>query len=147
VLRTTVGTDGETKARRIMLDWLDGSGCSEVDEDGVYDLRGAGREIRMFSSEPDVKFEAEENGALEIVSTVEIKAGTDPAGAPERPGAMRKSFEHTPAHSRNFAVLGVVTPEMEARLKETHMARCFRMSDLGPGKPTFWRKYSTLRRG
>ena len=141
VLRTMVGIDGETKVRRIILDWLDGSGigCSEVDENKVYDLRGAGREIRMsFSSEPDVKFEAVKNGGFEIVSTVEIKAGTDPAGALERLGAIRKSFEHTPVHSRNFAVLGVITSEMEARLKEMHIAKYFRMSDLeGSGKEGF----------
>ena len=79
---------------------------------------------------------------------MEIKAGTDPAGALERPGAIRKSFEHAPAHSRNFAVLGVATPEMEARLRETHMARYFRMSDLdGPGKTDFLEEISrfTLR--
>ena len=56
---------------------------------------------------------------------MEIKSGTDPAGALERLGAIQKSFEQTPPRSLNFAVLGVVTPEMRRRLDGMNVARDF----------------------
>ena len=66
-----------------------------------------------------------ENGEWQIEATIEIKNGTDPAGALERLGAIQKSFAETPARSQNFAVLGVVTPEMRRRLDDMHVARDF----------------------
>ncbi len=59
------------------------------------------------------------------MATIEVKSGTDPAGALERLGAIQKSFAETPARSRNFAVLGVVTPEMRRRLNDMNVARDF----------------------
>ena len=74
---------------------------------------------------PDIKFESRTGGDWQIIATVEIKSGTDPAGALERLGAIQKSFEQTPPRSLNFAVLGVVTPEMRRRLDGMNVARDF----------------------
>lgn len=81
-------------------------------------LEGNGRRIVMkFSSEPDISFEID----AKIVATIEIKSGTDPAGALERLGAIKKSFEQTPTNSKNFAILGVVTDEMKNRMQDMRM--------------------------
>ncbi len=58
----------------------------------------------------------------QIIATIEVKSGTDPAGALERLGAIQKSFAETPVRCRNFAVLGAVTPEMRRRLDEMNVA-------------------------
>ena len=80
----------------------------------------------VYGSEPDISFQRRtSSGEWQIESTIEIKSGTDPAGALERLGAIQKSFLETPARSRNFAVLGVVTPEMRRRLDELNVARDF----------------------
>lgn len=79
-----------------------------------------------FSSEPDVSFEVDDR----IISTIEIKAGTDPAGALERFGAIEKSFRETPAHSKNFVVLGVITPEMENRMRDIHIENHFMLKAI-----------------
>lgn len=142
MIKTMVGSDGESKVRRIILDWLDEQQditCSEVKSGKTYDLGGKGSAVRMtFAAEPDIKFEVPDAGGWKIVCTIEIKAGTDPAGALERLGAIRKSFEHVPVQSHNFAVLGVVTPEMESRLNDMHIARYFKLADLdGDGRQEF----------
>ena len=80
----------------------------------------------IYGSEPDISFERlDDRGDWQVVATIEIKSGTDPAGALERLGAMQRSFAATPARAQNFAVLGVVTPEMRRRLNEMNMARDF----------------------
>ena len=76
------------------------------------------------------------------MSTIEIKSGTDPAGALERLGAIQKSFAETPARSHNFAVLGIVTPAMRQRLNELHMDRDFLLYDL-LNNPTAWDNFIT----
>ena len=83
--------------------------------------------LRMvYSSEPDIRFERlDAEGTWEIVSTIEIKSGTDPAGALERLGAVQKSFDETPIRAHNFTILGVVTPEMRRRLNDLRVMRDF----------------------
>ena len=80
---------------------------------------------------------------------IEIKSGTDPAGALERLGAIRKSFEETPAQSRNFLVLGITAPTMRERLKDINVAEVFNMWDIldGAGQKKFINEvfYYTLR--
>src|SRR5437773_11793068 len=68
-----------------------------------------------FSSEPDIAFE--QRGIVK--ATGEIKGGIDPAGALERYGAAKKSFEHAVQRSsrcRNFYLGGVFTPELQRRI-------------------------------
>lgn len=73
-----------------------------------------------FGSEPDILFERrdKDQGTWTQAVTIEIKAGTDPAGALERLGAMKKSFDKTRARVANIALLGVVTPAMRAELDD-----------------------------
>ena len=132
-LRNLVGQEGEARIKDGIQDWLQGNGAElQPHFDGVATTFGANEDIRMvFGSEPDIKFERlNDQGEWEIVSTVEIKSGTDPAGALERLGAIQKSFDQTPARSHNFAVLGIVTPAMRNRLNELNMTRDFLLYEL-----------------
>ena len=73
-----------------------------------------------FGSEPDISFWRKE----ELLAVVEIKGGTDPAGALERYGAATKSFQHavqTASRCRNFYLGAVFTPELERRIGEDRL--------------------------
>ena len=125
-LRNLVGQEGEAAVKERIARWLDTNDAVYTKVEGSATLIGVEEALKMvYGSEPDIKFERRIEGDWQIISTVEIKSGTDPAGALERLGAIQKSFEQTPTRSRNFAVLGVVTPEMRRRLDEMHVARDF----------------------
>ena len=126
-LRNIVGQEGEAAVKDRISDWLEGRDEIPKHVDGSVTFLGNDRSLRMtYSSEPDINFERlDGSGIWQIVATIEIKSGTDPAGALERLGAVQKSFSETPARSRNFAVLGVVTPEMRRRLDEMQVTRDF----------------------
>lgn len=131
-LRNIVGAEGEKAVRMAILAWLKHSGKVPFKETagGEYIL-GKNGQIRMtFSSEPDIRFERMEDGDWITVSTIEVKSGNDPAGALERLGAIKKSFENTPVNCKNFAVIGVVTPTMENLLKEMRIERYFDLLDI-----------------
>ena len=132
-LRNLVGQEGESAVKEGIIRWLEGDGA--VVHPRFYEAIttfGEDETIRMvYGSEPDIKFESlNAQGEWGIISTVEIKSGTDPAGALERLGAIQKSFDQTPARSRNFAVLGIVTPAMRERLNELNMTRDFLLYDI-----------------
>ena len=126
-LRNIVGQEGEAAVKERIALWLAASNEITTEVVGSSTLLNAQGNLRMiYGSEPDVSFQRlNENGEWQIEATIEIKSGTDPAGALERLGAIQKSFAETPARSRNFAVLGVVTPEMRRRLDDMHVARDF----------------------
>ena len=126
-LRNIVGQEGEEAVKTRISEWLELNETIAARVEGAVTHLGTGDNLRMiYSSEPDISFESrDENGEWQIVATIEVKSGTDPAGALERLGAIQKSFAETPARSRNFAVLGVVTPEMRGRLNEMNVARDF----------------------
>lgn len=117
-IRNRIGKEAENAIREKLLDWID-SMKIPVEVNEPYFVLGKDQAIRMrFGSEPDILFEkynAQERDWIAEV-TIEIKGGTDPAGALERLGAIKKSFDQTPARTRNFAVLGVVTPAMRKEL-------------------------------
>lgn len=125
-LRNIVGQEGENAVKERILKWLQSDGNVPVHSEGLTTILRDDASLRMvYSSEPDISFEELADGAWEVVSTIEIKSGTDPAGALERLGAVQKSFEATPARSKNFVILGVVTPEMRRRLNELPVQRDF----------------------
>ena len=125
-LRNIVGEEGEAAVKDRISQWLAENESIPTVVDGPTTLIGADQEVRMiYGSEPDISFERRATGDWQIVSTVEIKSGTDPAGALERLGAIQKSFEQTPQRSRNFAVVGIVTSEMRRRLDDMDVARDF----------------------
>jgi hypothetical protein len=143
-LRNLVGQEGETAVKERISEWLAANDAISIEVQGTTTLLGEGNRHRMvYGSEPDIKFEQRTNqGAWEIVSTVEIKSGTDPAGALERLGAIQKSFEQTPARSRNFAVLGIVTDAMRQRLDALNVARDFLLYDI-LNDPAEWEDFAT----
>lgn len=122
--RNHIGKMAEQKVWRIITEFLQGRF-----EDWHYsqeDIRDSFVELptdpgvtversMKFGSEPDVSF-IDNDGST--VATIEIKGGMDPAGALERFGAMRKSFEETPGTTANFLILGVVTDEVKRRLED-----------------------------
>ena len=132
-LRNLVGQQGEAAVKDGIIKWLKDAGAAAHPRfEGATTILGEPGRFRMvFGSEPDIKFESQnDEGVWQIVSTVEIKSGTDPAGALERLGAIQKSFDQTPARSRNFVVLGIVTPAMRSRLDELNVTRDFLLYDL-----------------
>ena len=138
-LRNIVGQEGEDAVKERLTAWLAANDGIETQVDGAITTLGTEGTLRMvYSTEPDISFERlTPDGEWQIESTVEIKSGTDPAGALERLGAIQKSFSETPARSRNFAVLGVVTPEMRRRLDELNVARDFSLFRI-LHDPTSW---------
>ncbi len=130
-LRNLVGQEGETTVKDGISEWLARNESIPSVVEGPTTLLGHDGNVRMvYGSEPDIKFESLNDGEWEIVSTVEIKSGTDPAAALERLGAIQKSFDQTPIRSRNLAVLGIVTPAMRSRLNELHVTRDFLLYDI-----------------
>ena len=126
-LRNIVGQAGEEAVKGRISEWLAANAEIDARVDGAITWLGNDGNLRMvYSSEPDISFERRTGiDEWQIEATIEVKSGTDPAGALERLGAIQKSFSETPARSRNFAVLGVVTPEMRRRLDEMNVARDF----------------------
>lgn len=130
-LRNIIGQEGEAAVKDRIAEWLNANDAIPIVVQGSTTLIGAERTMRMvYGSEPDIKFERLSEDEWQTVSTVEIKSGTDPAGALERLGAIQKSFEQTPIRSSNFAVLGVVTPEMRRRLDDMNVARDFALYQI-----------------
>ena len=143
-LRNIVGNEGEAAVKDRILEWLRNDQPFPARFDGPVTLLGDNQDVRMtYSAEPDIMFERlDSEKQWEIVSTIEIKSGTDPAGALERLGAIQKSFDQTPARSRNFAVLGIVTPAMRKRLNELHVTRDFMLYEL-LNAPAAWEEFVT----
>ena len=75
-----------------------------------------------FRQEPDVSFyEVPEDTLLAVV---EIKGGTDPAGALERYGAATKSFQNAAKRStrcKNFYLGAVFTTELRRRIEQDRL--------------------------
>ncbi len=72
----------------------------------------------LFSSEPDISFISEDGRPLTVI---EVKGGTDPAGALERLGAIKKSFEHSRIENdgvETILVVSCITNEMKTRLEK-----------------------------
>lgn len=72
----------------------------------------------LFSSEPDISL-LDENGST--ICVLEVKGGSDPAGALERYGAAKKSFEEARVNSskvKTILVASCITPEVRIRIKK-----------------------------
>ena len=115
----------ESVVKGRILDWLRDKQLISLEEsnDGNYVL--SQETVMSFGSEPDIKFVR--NG--ELKATIEIKGGTDPAGALERLGAMDKSFKETPIGCDNFLIAGVITEEMGKRLS-TMRVKTFKLDKI-----------------
>lgn len=119
-MRNIIGQEAERAVRDKLLQWIKDVGIPCKKKGAWFEL-GAAKTVRMgYGSEPDIVFERyneqTQNWFLEV--TIEIKGGIDPAGALERLGAIKKSFDQTPARVENIAILGIVTPAMRAELDQ-----------------------------
>jgi len=125
-IRNLIGQDAEHIVKDRIRDWLDSRGLiTERDERGTEFKLLKGYSM-YYGSEPDIKFK--QNG--DVISTIEIKGGTDPAGALERLGAVQKSFEATPPGSINLLVAGIVTAEMKQRLNSLGIRKYFLLDEV-----------------
>lgn len=101
---------------------------SPVDFDPSYDymanidifkgIKLINKKSILFSSEPDVSIIDKTGKPL---SVIEVKGGTDPAGALERLGAIKKSFDqarHENSKVETILVVSCITDEMGKRLKK-----------------------------
>ncbi len=88
---------------------------------GISGYRGVkliNKKSIMFYSEPDIVF-IDKSG--KPIAVIEVKGGADPAGALERLGAIKKSFEqarHDNPRVMTLLVVSCITQEMNARLSK-----------------------------
>ena len=127
-IRNLIGQQGERAIRRRMIAWIRGHGllAGEDPGDDAAEWRLSRGVLMRFGTEPDVGFEQNE----QLVALIEIKAGKDPAGALERLGAVKKTFDAAPTGCRNFLVAGIVTSTMRERLAGMRMERSYDMDRL-----------------
>lgn len=133
-----VGTEGELTVRTILLDHLrdevvqivwSGGGTMDYTPEVHTNLIDRLPEVRVvrlksghhlfFSSEPDISLRNPDDFPL---VAIEVKAGTDPAGALERLGAAMKSFENdrnANPRVKTIYVVRCITPELQRRISHT----------------------------
>lgn len=85
----------------------------------------------IFSSEPDISLLDKDGSSI---AAIEIKGGNDPAGALERYGAAKKSFENSINENEDVTtvlVASCLTEEVEKRLQsENEIQTYFNLTDL-----------------
>lgn len=134
-----VGEEGEAAVRSILVNhlrdeilqvvWKDGSSVEYTSDfhPTLIDRIGDVRLVRLkqgfhlhFASEPDVSLRDPHD--LPVVA-IEVKAGSDPAGALERLGAAMKSFENDRNRNPRVNTVYVVrcmTPQLRKRIDESN---------------------------
>ena len=123
-IRNIIGQEAERAIKHRLLAWVRENGLLSSDgaaEDGEQSWELIDDVTMVFGSEPDIAFR--KAGRLAVL--IEIKGGKDPAGALERLGAIKKTFDETPADCENFLVVGVVTDTMQSRLDQMRMKNRF----------------------
>lgn len=121
--RNKIGSIAEERIRILLIEWLQRRKLiispqvlEPIDSSTIaMEYRLKKNTTMRFGAEPDVSFERDDN----LLAIVEIKGGVDPAGALERYGAARKSFEHAMHISpkcKTFYLGGVLTPELQKRI-------------------------------
>jgi hypothetical protein len=127
-MRNRIGEIAEERIYALIIDFLEQQGLTEEpiplpprrSTRRFLGYRLAKDILMKFSSEPDISFYR--NDICEVV--IEIKGGIDPAGALERYGAAKKSFEHAVSTSPkclNFYVAGVITHELARRIDDDRL--------------------------
>lgn len=128
VFRNIIGRDAEQLIKNRIIAWLDNQNLTVQRDDKERKFQLPNGYWMHYGSEPDIFFK--QDGATQDVATIEIKGGKDPAGALERLGAMKKSFDATPTNCVNMLIAGIVTPEMQSRLDDMGMTDVFLIDDL-----------------
>lgn len=99
-------------------------GVGELDH--IKDFKGftlRNKRSVLFSSEPDISL-IDTDGST--IAVIEVKGGTDPAGALERYGAAKKSFEEAIRRNRKVITIFVascITSEVEKRINKDKTIR------------------------
>jgi hypothetical protein len=118
-----------------------GVGLEEYDPEQLEALQGNISHYRgvllsnqtsiLFSSEPDVRLVGKYGNTLAVI---EIKGGTDPAGALERYGAAKKSFEEalrTSSRSETILLASCITQEVRDRIdQDTSISQYFDLTEV-----------------
>ncbi|GJD22522.1 hypothetical protein RIVM261_074780 [Rivularia sp. IAM M-261] len=133
----------ETKERNLLHAFIlrTGTGIELYDSNKLEEQLGnlkkyrgvmlANRTSILFSSEPDISLI---NNQGVTVGVVEVKGGTDPAGALERYGAAIKSFEEarrTNIEVKTILVASCITTEVNNRIQnDNKISRYFNLTDL-----------------
>ena len=129
-MRNQIGQDAEATIKSRIGRWLKGQDLIDRFDRNSSFYTLPGDYSMRFGSEPDIEFRKTDGSGSNVVATIEIKGGTDPAGALERLGAIQKSFEETPPGCVNMLVAGIITPEMKDRLDKLGIVRQFLLDDL-----------------
>lgn len=134
-MRNVIGQDAESLIKTRIAEWLKKNDLMKAQDDSTASFTLPNGYTMHYGPEPDIEFRHSDTSGVRVVATIEIKGGKDPAGALERLGAVRKSFENTPPGCTNFLIAGVVTAEMKQRLDEMGMVRSvFLLGDLEEDK-------------
>jgi len=100
-----------------------------IDEFRGFTLKG-GVSIN-FSSEPDISVVGKNGRTLAVI---EVKGGTDPAGALERYGAAKKSFEEslrTGPTAKTIFLASCITEEVHRRvMKDKQIGKFFNLTEV-----------------
>lgn len=127
-MRNRIGEIAEERIKTLLVEWLIDNNlvkAPQLTKEAVYEELPKTCELvndfRMdFGSEPDVSLYYKD----ELLAVIEIKGGTDAAGALERYGAATKSFQHSLENNRrcrNFYLAAVFTPELERRIRDDRL--------------------------
>lgn len=130
-IRNYIGSLAERSIKEGFLKWiidhnllLDTNQINQTIKAGSWELISG--VLMKFSSEPDIVF----TKAGDLAVLIEIKGGKDPAGALERLGAIKKTFDESPIGCKNFLIVGVVTDTMKKRLSEIRVEKYFLFDEL-----------------
>lgn len=127
-IRNKIGEIAEERIKTLVLEWLIEKRLikdPKLTKENIYQQLPKSCDLIQdfhmhFGSEPDISFYKEND----LLAVIEIKGGTDAAGALERYGAATKSFQHsleTNKRCRNFYLAAVFTPELERRMNEDRL--------------------------
>lgn len=137
-IRNIIGRKAESAIKDRLLGWVKSHDLLANPEakDSPPNWHLVESVIMRFGSEPDIAFTR--GGKLTVL--IEIKGGKDKAGALERLGAIKKTFDESPTYCKNFLILGVVTPTMRTRLDKMRMEADFKIDQLLEDN-TEWTKF------
>lgn len=132
IMRNKIGDIAEQRIRMLLVQWLVENDLivePKIDKRKIPDelpvnFKLQGEIIMKFASEPDISFYKTEGEKRDLKAIIEIKGGTDPAGALERYGAAQKSFRHARTVNPkciNFFLSAVYTPELEKRIHDDNL--------------------------
>jgi len=127
-MRNKIGDIAEERIKTLILEWLIDNGLikdENLTKEKIYEELPRDcllkKDVLMrFGSEPDISFSVNDK----LIAVIEIKGGTDPAGALERYGAATKSFQHSIEINRrckNFYLCAVFTKELKKRINEDRL--------------------------